>query len=230
MPQALQIPLDLGSRTAQGRDDFLVAKCNAAAVAWIDRWPGWTGPFLILHGPASCGKTHLGAVWRVQADAKTIDPEDLARHSAEHIAARSHHLLIDGLSPWPAGDAAAETALFHLYNMFKEQGRSALLTMRMAPQTADYRLPDLASRLRAAPSVRIAEPDDEILSGILVKLFYDRQIPVGADVIHYILPRMERSFAAAHTLVETADRLALSLKKPVTVALLRDILGKTPNI
>ena len=34
-----QLALDLPHRTAFGRDAFLVAACNADAVAWVDRWP-----------------------------------------------------------------------------------------------------------------------------------------------------------------------------------------------
>src|SRR3546814_4047493 len=52
-----QLPLDLGHRPALEREDFLVAECNAAAVAWVDRWPGWPGGGLAIHGPAGGGKT-----------------------------------------------------------------------------------------------------------------------------------------------------------------------------
>ncbi len=59
-----QLALDFGHRPALGREDFLVAPCNEDAVAWVDRWPDWPGPALVIHGPAGCGKTHLAQVWR----------------------------------------------------------------------------------------------------------------------------------------------------------------------
>jgi hypothetical protein len=37
-------------------------------------------------------------------------------------------------------------------------------------------LPDLASRLKAATVVEIAEPDEELLAQVMVKLFADRQL------------------------------------------------------
>ena len=85
-------------------------------------------------------------------------------------------------------------------------------------------LPAVRSVL-AAPSVSIREPDDMLLGAILVKLFNDRQLRVGEDVIKYILPRMERSFAAARDLVAQADKLALAEKKAVSIPLIRKILS-----
>jgi chromosomal replication initiation ATPase DnaA len=223
MPGA-QIPFDLGSRIALGREDFLVGPANAAAVGWIDRWPDWPAPALILNGPAACGKKHLAAVWRERSGAVLVSCADLATQQAEYIAAQGTHIVLAGLDPW-LGDANAERTLFHLYNMFKEQSRTMLITLRMPLFQADFAIADLKSRLRAAPVVVIAPPDDELLASILIKLFHDRQLVVSEDVIRYVLPRMERSFSAARDIVETADRIALAAKKPVTVALMRQVLA-----
>ncbi|MBU0800670.1 MAG: DNA replication protein, partial [Alphaproteobacteria bacterium] len=152
--------------------------------------------------------------------------DQLASQSAADIAAQAPHLVIDHIDPW-FGDRAAETTLFHLYNIMKEEGRSLLLTMRMAPVHVNFALPDLASRLRAAPAAAIHAPDDTLLAAILVKLFADRQLNVGQDVIAYIVPRMERSFAAAVSLVDRADRLALAEKRNIAVPLMRQLLLQT---
>lgn len=132
--------------------------------------------------------------------------------------------VVDGLDPW-LGDRDAETTLFHLYNMLKEQGGAVMITMRMAPKHADFVVPDLASRLRAAPAVSIHAPDDLLLASVLIKLLSDRQLTPANDVIAYLLPRMERSFAAARDIVEMADRLALAEKKPISVPLMRKVLN-----
>ncbi len=225
---AQQIPLDLGHRVALGREDFLVAPCNADAVGWIDRWPVWPAPAFVLHGPAASGKTHLAAVWKNKAHAAWVDAADLTDHDANELAALADHLVIDHLDPW-IGDRAAETTLFHLYNLMKERGTSLLVTMRAAPGQIDFVLADLSSRLRAAPAVTIQPPDDTVLAALLVKLFSDRQLNISADVIAYMLPRMDRSYAAARDLVARADHLALSEKKPVTIALLRQVLATQPE-
>lgn len=219
-----QIPLDLPYRTALGRDNFLVGAANQDAVAWIDRWPRWDRPALILHGEAASGKSHLAAAWAEKSGARIIPASDLSTKSAAELATYTDHCVIDGLDIW-VGDKDSETTLFHLYNMFLESARSMILTMRSPPSTLDFALPDLASRLRSLPVATIAPPDDDLLSAILIKLFYDRQITVSVDVIKYIVPRMERSFSAAQTIVEHADHIALSRQSAVTVPVLRTVLN-----
>jgi len=222
--KAQQIPFDLGSRHAFGRSDFQIGKSNAAAVGWIDRWPNWPAPVLVLQGPADSGKSHLASVWQDKTEAAVINPEQLITKQAEDLFNLGHALVLDGLDPW-LGDRDAETTLFHLYNMLKEEQRTMMITMRMAPTIADFVIPDLASRFRAAPSVCIHAPDDMLLASVLIKLFSDRQLSVSNDVISYVLPRMERSFASAREIVERADHKALAEKRRISVPLMRKVLA-----
>ena len=72
-----QLALNLPHRSATGEADFLVAPSNAEAVAWLDRWPDWPGPALVIHGPPACGKSHLAQVWRARTSAVQLTPEAL---------------------------------------------------------------------------------------------------------------------------------------------------------
>lgn len=230
MPDAVaskQIPFDLGHRTAMGREDFLIAPSNQDAVAWIDLWPEWSTPVLMIYGPVASGKSHLAAVWREKSDAAYINPADLNDDNVRALADRACHLILedaDGL----IGKVEGEKGLFHLYNVMKEEGRSFLLTLQEPPVRRSFAIPDLASRLRAAPAVAIREPDDILLRAVLVKLFNDRQLRVGEDVIKYILSHMERSFEEARRIVETADRKAMAEKRGVSVLLLKEIMSVFP--
>jgi chromosomal replication initiation ATPase DnaA len=223
-PKMQQLPLDLAYRAAMGRDDFLVGKANQAAVSWLDLWPNWPAPALVINGPAGSGKSHLAAVWRDMSGAEIIHPEALLSKQAEQIAATGRAIILDGIDPW-LGDAQAERTLFHLYNLFREEQRTMLITMRMSPSETDFAIADIASRLRAAPLASIQPPDDDLLAAVLIKLFHDRQLSVSEDLIRYILPRMERSFAAAGTIVQAADKLALSQKRGVSIPLIRQVLA-----
>lgn len=229
MKKAEQIPLDLAGRNALGREDYLIGPSNKDAVGWIDRWPNWPAPVLIINGPAASGKSHLAAVWREKTNAATVKPEALLKENAEQIASSQEQIILDGLDPW-LGDPAAETTLFHLYNIFKESNRTFMITMRMAPSHADFAIADLASRLRAAPLASIHAPDDILLGSILIKLFSDHQLSVNNDVIKYILPRMERSFSAARDIVTRADKMALSQKRGISIPLMRDVLAQMLEI
>ena len=226
MVEALQqIPLDLGHRTALERHDFLVASNNQDAVAWVDLWPEWPAPCLMLYGPVASGKTHLGAVWAERSSAICVKASSINEDVIRDIADMKHHIIIEDGDAL-IGNLVGEKGLFHLYNIFKEEQRSFLLTLKEPVVRRSFALPDLASRLRAAPSVSIREPDEDLLGALIVKLFNDRQIRIGADALHYILPRIERSFEAVRDLVEEADKRAMAQQRKISIPLLRDVLSK----
>lgn len=218
-----QIPLDLGHLSAQSREDFMIAPCNRDAVAWVDRWPEWPAPCMIISGPAASGKKHLASIWAERSGAIEIPNEDIGKFNADELSSRAKHLVIRH-ADWLIGDRETETVLFHLYNILKEEGRSLLMTMRSTPTILDFQVQDLASRLRAAPLVSISAPDDHLLEMILAKLFADRQLGVTAELIRYVLPRMPRSFQSARRLVRRADELALSEKRAISIPLIRQVL------
>ena len=61
---------------------------------------------------------------------------------------------------------------------------------------------------------------------MLVKLFSDRQLTPPADVIPYLLIRIERSFDAARRVVAALDAASLARKRPVTRNLASTVLDK----
>ena len=219
-----QLALDLGHRPALGRDDFLVAPCNAEAVAWLERWPDWPGHALAVFGPAGSGKSHLLAAFAAHhglGQVVSVDGEALSVDGVPKLVVHASVVMVDDLDR-----LADETALFHLWNLTKETGRWLLLAGRAAPARLRVRLPDLASRLAATPAVGIGAPDDSLLAAILVKQFADRQLRVGEDVVAYVLGRMERSFAAARQVVEALDNASLARRRAITVPLARAVLEK----
>ena len=109
--------------------------------------------------------------------------------------------------------------------MAKEQQSSLRMTMAVPPSQLSFCIPALSSRLRSSQAIGIDTPDDALLSAVIVKLFSDRQITISPEVLKYILPRMDRSFDAAKRLVEDADKLALSQKKPISIPIMRQVLG-----
>jgi chromosomal replication initiation ATPase DnaA len=214
-----QLPLDLGHRPALGRADFLVAPCNADAVAWLDRWPQWPAPALTLWGPPGSGKTHLAHVFAAHAHARFIDPTALATERVPDLLGEARTAVIDDV------ERAAEAPLLHLFNLVAERNGHLLLVGRAAPARGGIALPDLRSRLVAAPAVAVAAPDEALIGALLVKLFADRQLPVGQDLVAYLALHLERSFAAAQRAVAALDAAALAEHRRVTVKLARRVLG-----
>ncbi|MBN9241497.1 MAG: hypothetical protein J0I98_01760 [Mesorhizobium sp.] len=218
MQKPRQLPLDLGHGVGHSRDDLVVSQANAEAVALVDRWPDWPAPVVVLAGPFGAGKTHLGAIWREAAGALSV-PASAIDAIAGDIG--GHPVLIDDV------DSARidEPALFHLINAVRGAGSQLLLTARRFPSAWGVALPDLASRLKAAATVEIHEPDDLLLAGVLTKLFSDRQVEVEPHVVHYLVRRIERSLATAMRVVERLDRAALEQQTRITRALAAEVVS-----
>jgi chromosomal replication initiation ATPase DnaA len=206
-----QLAFNLPLRPALGRDDFLVAPSNAAAVALVDQWPRWPSHGAILLGPHGSGKSHLATVWQQKAGAKLIESANVHRGDVPQ-------LLSTG--------AVEEDALFHLLNLAKAGGTFVLFTSLMPAAALKLQLPDLVSRLGALPVAAIDPPDDALLRGVLVKHFTDRQIAVDEPLVTYLLTRMPRSMEMARQVVAAIDAAALEEKAEVTRAFASRVLGQ----
>ena len=190
---------------------------NRDALAWLARWPDWPGPALLLHGPPGCGKSHLARIWLARSGAGWLERTALAMADPNERAA----WVLDDAEP-----VLDETALLSFYNRLRERGGHLLMTARRPVGAWTLRLPDLASRLRAAPAVAIGPPDDALLGAVLLKLFADRQLVVSEAVIEYLVRHMERSFGAAQAIVGGLDAASLGQRRPITVALARSLLER----
>jgi chromosomal replication initiation ATPase DnaA len=215
-----QLALALGHAASFAPEDFLEGPSNAAALALIERWPDWPDRVVALVGPEGSGKSHLAAIWAERVGGRVVCARAL-REVDLPASLATGALVIDDL---PA-DEGAERALFHLLNLAREERAFALITARSAPAAWPVHIPDLASRLRALPVMRLEPPDDTLLRGVLVKLFADRQLVVDESLIAYVMTRIERSFAAARAAVAELDSEALRRQRPVTRALAVETLG-----
>ncbi len=222
MSAARQLALDLPARAARGRAEFFVSEANAAALAALDGWRGWPGGKQALMGPEGSGKTHLAHVWAEAAGARVVPAAGLTEADLPMLADHGRVAVEDV----PRAGPGAQTALLHLHNLLAARGGALLMTGRGAPSRWDVALPDLASRIEAAGAARLHAPDDALLAALLVKLFADRQVQAPPALIGWLLPRMERSFAAAQRIVAGLDALALAEGRPVSRALAARILGE----
>lgn len=215
-----QLILEFEHRPSLSGEDFLISDENREAVAWIDKWPNWPSPVVVIHGPPGCGKTHLCEVFRAKASATA-----LASGFSEGLTSidRTQAFVFDDFDRIMGGDA--EEQVFHLYNGLRGEGGHLLATATLPPRQWPFATPDVRSRVLASPSAAIAAPGDGLIAGLLVKLFTDCQLVVGSEVIYYLLPRMERSFEAARRLVDALDRRSLTGKRRVTVPLAREVLA-----
>jgi chromosomal replication initiation ATPase DnaA len=214
-----QLPLELPLAPRLGREDFLAAPANAAALALVENWPDWPARIVMLIGPPGSGKTHLLSIFAARSGALRVAASDLPS-LGDLVAAAPRAVAIDDL------DALAdETALFHLLNHAVESGAFVLMAASRPPTAGTVRLPDLLSRFRRAPVIEIGAPDDALMRAVLEKLFRDRQLVVEPPALAYAALRLERSLDAARAFVAALDREALARRRPVTRALAARVLA-----
>jgi chromosomal replication initiation ATPase DnaA len=219
-PESPQLTLELAPEPGFERENFVVSGSNEQAYAMIERWPDWPDPVLLILGPPGAGKSHLGAIWASIAKAGVQSAAALAAANIEALATAGPLLLEDA-------DAIgeAETQLFHLVNLMRENGMALVITAKAPPDAWGLRTADLLSRLRLAPTVAIGPPDDALMRAVLVKLLIDRQLVIDTSVVGYIALRLERSLDAARTFIDALDREALARQCRISRAIAADVLA-----
>ncbi len=222
---ARQLSFDLPAKTALGREDFFVSPANALAAAMISA-TSWPGNKLVLSGPVGAGKTHLAHVWAAGTGGRIVQARTLLDDDVPELARGP--IAVEDV-PMIADDIEQQKALFHLHNLVLAEGHALLMTGRLAPKFWQLPLADLQSRVEGAHHVTLDPPDDALLGAVLAKLFVDRQLNPGPDVIAYLVKHMDRRFETAADVVAQLDRLALSEKRDITRRLAIRVLNMNPD-
>src|SRR5712692_3055829 len=76
-PLAAPRQLALAHEESFAREDFLEGPSNHGALALVERWPDWPDRTLAIIGPEGSGKSHLAAIWAVQAGARFLSARAL---------------------------------------------------------------------------------------------------------------------------------------------------------
>ncbi len=215
-PRQLLLALEHGESFA--REDFLEGPSNAAALTLVESWPDWPSRIMALTGPEGAGKSHLASIWAEASGARRLSGRHLSETDVP-AALATGALVLEDLEL----GAFDERALFHLINLSREEQAFVLVTGREPPGNFGVSIRDLASRLRAIPSVALQPPADALLRLVMVKLAADRQIALDETVVNYVANRIERSFAAVRAAVARLDEESLRRHRPVTRALAADL-------
>ena len=205
----VQLPLALSYRKAFGRGDFIVAPCNQEAVSWIDKWPNWPVPCVLIYGEKGSGKTHLASIFSEYK----LDAAELTDDFMPYFQKK---IVVENLE-----NLASEEALFHLFIFVRDLGGYLLLTAKRVPE---FRLTDLRTRIQAVPKAAIGLPDEEFIRNMLAQIFAERQIVVEDPVLTFAVTHMPRSFGSIQNLIQPADALSLAQGRKITIPVIKETL------
>lgn len=215
-----QAVLNLSHKPTYQVEDYVVSSHNRHAYGWIDSWPKWSSHCLILYGPKGCGKTHLAHIWAGKSHGQVMGYDDLKGTNLDDLCQKHRAIVIEDLP-----ESFDETLLFHLYNAVKQADGYILMTTETPPQNWSIQLPDLQSRIKSALWSEILPADDDMLLALMRKVFSDEQVLVSEQVLTYILNHQERSFENVLTSVRQINTFALATKRPITLPLVKQVLG-----
>ena len=189
-----QIALPLIPAGAGQPASIVIGTGNRGVAEALAAPENWPFRTAILHGPPRSGKS-LFARW---------------------FDGRYAGGTIDGV------ERLDETEIFHRWNRAQENGAPLLLVVD--GERWDIALPDLRSRMGAALQLEIGPPDDELAGALMLSHAAQRGLALGEGAPAYLVPRMERSYAAIETIVAEIDRLSLERQVPATLSIWRDAL------
>jgi chromosomal replication initiation ATPase DnaA len=190
-----------------GSDNFIRCSSNTDAHQAIYNTILWPDKRLLILGEPGCGKSHLANIWAELND---------AIHIREQSNPTSQAKIIENIE-----QIHNYNWLFHQINQAQQQEVPLLLTATHLPS---YALLDLNSRINATYRVSIKDPSIELLKIILLKSLTDRQLKINAEVLDYLMVRINRSFEYVKLFVQHLDHASAEEKRSLTIPFVRKIL------
>lgn len=211
-----------------GRNEEAFAAVRAFIEAIPHNAPAHTGLFhtsLYLWGADGAGKTHLLHAARAHAQTLGFSAHLLGKDSAfpplPELAMPPALWLIDDVDH--ANDEW-QGYLFTLYNALRENGGGLLAGASVPPTRLTLR-EDLRTRLGWGGIYEITTLRDEDKLQALIAHADARGLRLPAEIVAYLLKHSRRDMRSLVTVLDALDRYSLSLKRPLTLPLVREWLG-----
>lgn len=203
------------------RDDATFSNYVGVAAEIVMTADDW----LYLWGGLGSGRTHL-----LQACCHQM-PDSIYLCGLKKLSADVLHGLevmslvcIDDVGD-VIGDSLWEEALFHLMNAIRDQRKRIIITGDQPASGLAVKLPDLHSRLIAAPSVKTDDLSDDQKLSVLMQKAHSRGFYLGEDVGRFILSRASRDMPRLLDLLERIELETLRQGKRVTIPFVKQSLG-----
>ena len=176
-------------------------------------------------GEPGCGRTHL-----LQA---TVTEARLNGFKAEFFEAGqtlSNDLAgIVAIDDVDRLDEPNQLRLFSLINQARDGLGRVIAAGPSAPAQMDLR-PDVATRLSWGLVIRLQPLSEADRTAAVRERAQARGLDLPGDVVSYLLTHARRDLPSLLATVDSLDTYSLSLKRPITVALLRELMQRSLDL
>ena len=119
-----------------------------------------------------------------------------------------------------------ETALFNLINECQQSNCSLILSLGgTQPVEESIALPDLLSRIKRMEFIALHAVQDELFNEAIVFVTQQLEIKIDNAELEFLLKHQTRIFSLLVENIITLDRQAASLKRKITIPLIKETLN-----
>lgn len=210
-------PLPTLDNFVAGENEELLLQLRALLV------PGASERFLYIWGEPGCGRSHLLRALVAAARERGLDTAYHACNEADGgmVDPQARDIValddIDRLSP------QQQIAVFHMINRLRENCGAFLAGGPVPPAALGLRQ-DLVTRLGWGLVYQVKRLRDQDKEFALARHAAARGFRISEDIVHYLLRHGSRDMLTLMALLDALDRYSLQAQRPITVALLRELL------
>jgi DnaA family protein len=189
-------------------------------------------PLTLIQGASGTGKTHMLLAVAHLAQSHRLEHQYLDINSLIKMPAEVLNnlgmfdvLCIDNVDS-VAGDSQWQEHLFDLINQFLERdGRALIMSTSKRPQSSDYTLPDLVSRLIWGTVFSLKELSETDKIKAIECHMEARGLHVQHEAVAYLMKRTARDMHMLMHIVEQLDKLSLQNQRKLTIPFIKDALN-----
>lgn len=228
----MQLTLPIQPPDANTFENFYTSPPNALLIHYLKLFSAKQGePYLYFWGNPGAGCTHL-----LQACCHAAQQHGFAVAYLPLTVLQKTNgpEIFDGLDTLDmiclddvesiTHSAYWQEALFHFYNRLQEQGKYLLIAAKCSPRQLEFSLLDLVSRLSSGVLFQLYELEDSERYVAFQERAHARGLELTQEVGRFLFLRLPRHAKAVFAALERLDKETLSLKRKLTIPLVKTLL------
>lgn len=227
---AEQLPVKFEFRANQTFDDFYPG-CNQEIIDQLRRAAAGTGEQLVfLWGEEGHGKSHLlqaccyeasnqgvSAFYLDLSDPALTNPELFSGLEDIEIVCLDNIDLLPGREHW-------ELAFFNFFNQHRDRNHRLILSASCAPNSLNFALPDLKTRMSWGLSLKIQPLDDNDKIAALTHKAQQMGFEIAPQAARFLLTHYDRDLPSLWLMLDKLDWASLAAKRKLTIPFLKQVL------